>query len=170
MFKDVRQYENERREDRGKGYGTKRGRRSDNSGRYPFSQPVSPRNIGEKSGGHDSDCGRRVTGLTGLCDRSVRALRKALREGGPLQLLSIKKGSGRKSRTADVESQIFEELEKSDYHTRQQVADMIEEKFHIKISVSAVGKPLKKRGFKILKCGQIPAKADVAAQKTFCVL
>ena len=86
----------------------------------------------------------RVTGLTGLCDRSVRALRKALREGEPLQLLSIKKGSGRKSRTADVESQIFEELEKANYHTRQQVADMIEEKFHIKISVSAVGKLLKK--------------------------
>ena len=86
----------------------------------------------------------RVTGLTGLCDRSVRALRKALREGDPLQLLSIKKGSGRKSRTADVESQIFEELEKNNYHTRQQVADMIEEKFHIKISVSAVGKLLKK--------------------------
>ena len=86
----------------------------------------------------------RVTGLTGLCDRSVRALRKALREGEPLQLLSIKKGSGRKSRTADVESQIFEELEKNNYHTRQQVADMIEEKFHIKISVSAVGKLLKK--------------------------
>ena len=86
----------------------------------------------------------RVTGLTGLCDRSVRALRKALREGEPLQLLSIKKGSGRKSRTADVESEIFEELERSNYHTRQQVADMIEEKFHIKISVSAVGKLLKK--------------------------
>ena len=86
----------------------------------------------------------RVTGLAGLCDRSVRALRKALQEGEPLQLLSIKKGSGRKSRTADVESQIFEELEKNNYHTRRQVADMIEEKFHIKISVSAVGKLLKK--------------------------
>ena len=75
------------------------------------------------------DC--RVTGLTGLCNRSVRALRKALREGDPVQLLSIKRGSGRKSRTVDVESQIFEELEKNNYHTRQQVADMIEEKFHI---------------------------------------
>ena len=27
---------------------------------------------------------KRVTGLTGLCDGSVRALRKALREGEPL--------------------------------------------------------------------------------------
>ena len=61
-----------------------------------------------------------------------------------LRVEFIKKGSGRKSRTADVESQIFEELERSNYHTRQQVADMIEEKFHIKISVSAVGKLLKK--------------------------
>ena len=86
----------------------------------------------------------RVTGLTGLCDRSVRALRKALREGNPAQLLSIKRGSGRKSRTADVEAQIFEELERNNYRTRQQVADMIEERFHIKLSVSAVGKLLKK--------------------------
>lgn len=86
----------------------------------------------------------RVTGLTGLCDRSVRALRKALREGDPAQLLSIKRGSGRKSRTADVEAQIFEELERNNYRTRQQVADMIEERFHIKLSVSAVGKLLKK--------------------------
>ena len=86
----------------------------------------------------------RVTELSGLCNRSVRALRKALREEDPVQLLSIKRGSGRKSRTADVESQIFEELEKNNYHTRRQVADMIEEKFHIKISVSAVGKLLKK--------------------------
>ena len=86
----------------------------------------------------------RVTGLTGLCDRSVRALRKALREGDPAQLLSIKRGSGRKSRTADVEAQIFEELESNNYRTRQQVADMIEERFHIKLSVSAVGKLLKK--------------------------
>lgn len=86
----------------------------------------------------------RITELTGLCNRSVRALRKALGQGDPVQLLSIKRGSGRKSRTVDVESQIFEELEKNNYHTRQQVADMIEEKFHIKLSVSAVGKLLKK--------------------------
>ena len=92
------------------------------------------------------DC--RVTELTGLCNRSVRALRKALREEEPVQLLSIKRGSGRKSRTVDVESQIFEELEKNNYHTRQQVADMIEEKFHIKLSVSAVGKLLKKGALK----------------------
>lgn len=86
----------------------------------------------------------RVTEWTGLCNRSVRALRKALREGDPAQLLSIKRGSGRKSRTADVETQIFEELERNNYRTRQQVADMIEERFHIKLSVSAVGKLLKK--------------------------
>ena len=74
----------------------------------------------------------------------ARALRKALREADPAQLLSIKRGSGRKSRTADVEAQIFEELERNNYRTRQQVADRIEERFHIKLSVSAVGKLLKK--------------------------
>ena len=82
----------------------------------------------------------RVTELTGVRNRSVRSLKKSLREKDPAQLLSIKRGSGRKSRTSGVEERIFEELEKGNYHTRQQVADMIEEKFHIKISVSAVGK------------------------------
>ena len=56
--------------------------------------------------------------------RSVRALKKELREGDPVRLLSIKQGSGRKSLTCDVEEEIFEELERNDYHTRQQVADM----------------------------------------------
>ena len=86
----------------------------------------------------------RVTELTGMCNGSVRSLKKSLREEDPAQLLSIKRGSGRTSRTSDVEERIFEELEKGNYHTRQQVADMIEEKFHIKISVPAVEKLLKK--------------------------
>ena len=44
---------------------------------------------------------------------------------------------------------------------------MIEEKFHIKLSVSAVRKLLKNGDFKSLKCGQIPEKAEVSSQKTF---
>lgn len=90
----------------------------------------------------------RVTALTGLCERSVRSLKQAMMEENPADLLKIKEGSGRKSKLADVEAEILEELEKNNYHSRQQIADMILEKFQIQISVSAVGKMLKKTGLK----------------------
>lgn len=87
----------------------------------------------------------RVTELTGYCDRSVRGLRKDLAGGDISRLLTVG-GGGRKSKTADVEDEILAELEKGNYHTRQQIADMIHERFNISISPSAVGKLLKKTG------------------------
>lgn len=86
----------------------------------------------------------RVTELSGLCDRSTRGLLKSMREEETETLLAIKRGSGQKSKTSGIEAEILEEIEKNNYHTRQQIADMIKEKFHIQISVSAVGKFLKK--------------------------
>ena len=85
----------------------------------------------------------RVTELTGYCDRSVRSLRKEMAGGDISRLLKVG-GGGRKSKTAGIENEIIAELEKGNYHTRQQIADMIHEKFHISISPSAVGKFLKK--------------------------
>lgn len=87
----------------------------------------------------------RVTELTGYCDRSVRGLRKEM-EGGDISRLLTVGGGGRKSKTAGIEDEIFAELERGNYHTRQQIADMIHERFHISISPSAVGKLLKKTG------------------------
>ena len=86
-----------------------------------------------------------ITTLTGLCDRSVRNLKTGVLEGRPInEMIEVKGGRGRKSLTADVEQQIVKELEEGSYHTRRQIADMIQDKFQIKISVSAVGKLLKK--------------------------
>ncbi len=89
----------------------------------------------------------RITELTGYCDRSVRSLRKELRKTEPdyAQIFTIG-GGGRKSKIADVEDEILEELEKGNYQTRQQICDMIYEKFNISISPSAIGKFLKKSG------------------------
>lgn len=86
----------------------------------------------------------RVTGLTGYCDRSVRTLRKEMAGGDISKLLTVG-GGGRKGKTAGIEDEISAELERGNYHTRQQIADMIYDKFHISISPSAVGKLLKKR-------------------------
>lgn len=87
----------------------------------------------------------RVTELSGLCDRSTRGLLKAMGEEDIGSLLTIKKGSGQKSKTFGLEKEILQEIEKNNYHTRQQIADMIQEKFHIQVSVTAVGRLLKKR-------------------------
>lgn len=87
----------------------------------------------------------RVTELTGYCDRSVRGLRKEMAGGDISRLLTVG-GGGRKGKTAGIEENILAELEKGNYHTRQQIADMIHEKFHVSISPSAVGKFLKKTG------------------------
>lgn len=87
----------------------------------------------------------RVTELSGVCDRSTRGLMKSLREEDIAGLLAIKRGSGKKRSTAGFEDEIIAEIERNNYHTRQQIADMIQEKFHIQVSVSTVGRLLKKR-------------------------
>ena len=90
----------------------------------------------------------RVTELTGVCDRSTRGLRKAMREEDVGSLLTIKRGSGKKSKTFGLETEILQEIEKNNYHTRQQIADMIREKFQVRVSVTAVGRLLKKTASK----------------------
>jgi len=106
-------------------------------------------------------------GLTGLSERSLWSLKKSIRETPVAELMVIKSGSGRKAKTKGLEEQILTELDSHNYHTRQEIADMIEEKFHLCISRSTVGSPLKKNGFRWLKSGSIPAKADPQKQKDF---
>jgi len=89
----------------------------------------------------------RITEMTGITERSVRSYGKAIREGNTSSLLELKEGRGRKGKAADVEEQLLAEVEKGNFHTRQQIADMVEEKFHITMSVSAIGKLLKKTAF-----------------------
>jgi len=84
-------------------------------------------------------------GLTGLSERSLWSLKKSIRETPVAELMVIKSGSGRKAKTKGLEEQILTELDSHNYHTRQEIADMIEEKFHVCISRSTVGRLLKKR-------------------------
>jgi transposase len=86
----------------------------------------------------------RIAEATGLSDRSIWTLKKAIRGGDIDNLFVEGHGGGRVGKAKGFESAIAEELEKNNYHTRQQVADMIFEKFGIRMSVSAVGKLLKK--------------------------
>lgn len=84
-----------------------------------------------------------VTALTGLCDKSVRVLRKAVLAGETDGLFNIG-GGGRPGKLKDVEAAIIAEIDANDYHSCQQIADMILEKFKIKVSDESVRRLLKK--------------------------
>jgi len=85
-----------------------------------------------------------ITELTGMSERSIWRTKKAMNGGNIEEVFVLGRGSGRPGNAKGFESEIIDELEKNNYQTRQQVADMIFEKFGITMSVSAVGKLLKK--------------------------
>ena len=86
----------------------------------------------------------RITELTELSDRSIWRIKSTLVSGNIDDLFVIRRGGGRPGNAKGFEREITEEIEKNNYQTRQQVADMIFNKFGITMSVSAVGKLLKK--------------------------
>lgn len=86
-----------------------------------------------------------IVELTGMCIRSVRALRKTMEEQEPTsELFAIKPGSGRKKKTEGIEEQVWAELDTGDYRTNKAVADMLKEKFGIEASVSLAARLVKR--------------------------
>ena len=85
----------------------------------------------------------RVSELIGLCDKSVGTLKKGI-ENGELDSMFHIAGGGRKGKLADVEGSIVEEIKKGAFHSQQQIADMIQEKYGIKVSLPVIGRLLKK--------------------------
>jgi transposase len=90
----------------------------------------------------------KVTEITGLCNKSVRTLKKAMKNGETDKLFKVG-GGGRKRKLKDVEAAVVEEIERNNYHSKQQIADMIAEKYGIKISVYTVSSLLKKTGLSV---------------------
>jgi transposase len=84
-----------------------------------------------------------ITESTGQCNRSVRQLRKDVSTGNTKNLFVVN-GGGRKSKLADIGQEVIDEIAAGNYYSRQQFVDMIEEKFGIKTSRSAVDRLLKK--------------------------
>jgi len=85
-----------------------------------------------------------IIDLTGMSDRSIWYLKSAIQIGDIDSLFTTGRGGGRPGKAKGIESAIAEELAKNNYHTRQQIVGMIQEKFGVSMSVSAVGKLLKK--------------------------
>ena len=86
----------------------------------------------------------RVAELIGLCGKTVHTLKEGL-EGGELDSMFHVSGGGRKRKLADVEGSIVEEINSNNYHSHQQIGDMIHEKYGIKVSLPVIGRLLKKR-------------------------
>ena len=63
-----------------------------------------------------------ITKVTGLSDKSIQTTGRAIRDGSIGDVLTHKKASGRKRKTADVEEQIIAELESGNYYTRTVVS------------------------------------------------
>ncbi|SEH31202.1 helix-turn-helix domain-containing protein [Selenomonas sp. KH1T6] len=86
-----------------------------------------------------------IVALTGMCIRSVRALRKTMEEQEPTsELFTIKPGSGRKKKTEGVEEQVWAELDTGNYCTNKAVANMLKEKFGIEASVNLASRLVKR--------------------------
>ena len=72
----------------------------------------------------------KIVELTGLCIRSVRALRKLMEEQEATSaIFAIKPGSGRKKKTEGIEDEVFAELDKGECKNYQQVVGILKEKF-----------------------------------------
>ena len=87
-----------------------------------------------------------AVGLTGLSERSLWTLHKQLSVLDVPEIMVFHYGGGRPAKAAGLEKQILAEIEENNYHTRQEIADMVLEKFHIKMSRTSVGRLLKKTG------------------------
>ncbi|MBR4742412.1 MAG: IS630 family transposase [Desulfovibrio sp.] len=105
--------------------------------------------------------------ISGLCRKAAQQKKKAFIEGGLMALFHRKKGCGRKRKTEKKQKEIVENLENKDYHCAAQMMKMIKELIKDSISIAAVKDFLHKLGYKWLKAGSLPAKADPEKQKEF---
>ena len=109
----------------------------------------------------------RAAKMVGFCATTARRKRDLFEKDKLQEIFSRKPGSGRKSACASKQDEIIEELESKDYRSVKQILAMIQEKIRSSVSMSAVKNLLHKLGFKSLKCGSLPAKADPDEQRRF---
>lgn len=109
----------------------------------------------------------RASLLSGLGRTTGQQKKKNFLINGFLSLFQNKSGCGRKSKTKEKQSEIVANLESHDYHSIAQIKSMVEGLIKKTISMSAVKSLLHKLGYKWLKAGSMPGKADPEQQKRF---
>jgi transposase len=83
--------------------------------------------------------------ISGFCEKTVKSINKKVK-ANDIDVLFVISGGGRKGILSVLEKEIVDEVNQNTYHTRQQVADMIYDKYRLKVSPKTVGKLLKKTG------------------------
>ena len=81
--------------------------------------------------------------ISGFCTKTVKSIQKKI-VANELNILFVIGGGGRKSSLVEFEADIVDEINQNPYHSKQQIADMIQERYGIKITPQGVGKFLKK--------------------------
>ena len=109
----------------------------------------------------------RAAKLAGLCEATAREKKKLFEAGQIKQIFAKKTGNGNKSKCKSKQDEIIQELDSHNYRSAKQVLKMIQEKIKTTISLTAVRNFLHNLGYKWLKCGSLPAKADPVAQRKF---
>ena len=84
-----------------------------------------------------------IAELTGLCNKSILTYKKSI-ESGEYENLFHVGYVGQKRKLLDIESEIINEINKNDYHSQQQIIDMVLEKYGIKVSQPTICRLLKK--------------------------
>ncbi len=108
------------------------------------------------------------TMLSVLSARTIWSMKKELLKGKINEMLQLNyHGNGKPGKLASIGEQIIQEIENGNYYKLQQIVDMVEAKFHIKVSRTAISNLLKKHGIRRLKCGSLPLRADPAVQRQF---
>ena len=110
---------------------------------------------------------KQISIVTGFCTKTVKEKRKFVEEGNFLHIFRRKKGVGRKKKCAGFIDQITKNLDSKDYRSVRQIASMIMSLIKEKISLTSVKSLLKNLGYKYLKSGSLPAKADPEKQRKF---
>ena len=83
-----------------------------------------------------------IADITGFCEKTVKSISKKMKTDDVDSLFLIN-GGGRKGKLTNIEKAIVEEIEQGEYHSKQQIVDMIQEKHGIKTSLAAVGTAIK---------------------------
>ena len=82
-------------------------------------------------------------------------------------LFRDKPGRGPKNRLGDMKDVIIDLLETKNLHTIQEIQDAIKERTGVTCNRKTLSEFLRDNNYKKLKCGSIPAKADIGKQVEF---
>ena len=113
-----------------------------------------------------------IVDLYVCCRRSLCTYSKAIVNGQLESLFTIKKGAGRLPFFSllggkNYADEIRHVLDTENFCCAADIQRMLKERFGLEATISTVKYMLKTWGYKWLKCGSIPAKADVVLQREF---